>query len=527
MKKSIFTLICSVLFMFLILVVPVHAQEACDSDEKATVSELSNIRLKFVDGTTYTYTGKPKTPKVKAVIFEDSNGQVIETTEITVKEYQDNVKIGKADVVISIAGYEGVLKIEDAFEIVLGDVKAIKATLANFDKINLKWSKVKGADGYVICRSTKKTSGFKAVKTIENGTATTYQDASVKFTKVYYYKVKAYSVVNGKKVFSKSTTVAKQKAQLQTAVITTAKRNSYLSIVMKWKNVSGADGYHIYRAAAKNGAYEKIAIVNNKSTWYEDKNCACGKTYYYKVAAYRMKDGKKYFGEKSEAVAARTTPNRTKFTKETMSGEKHAALVWEKVVGATGYTIYRSTKKDSGYEAVKHIKNGTTLKWKNTGLKAKQVYYFKVRPYVVRNGEKVYGAYSKPYKKELLSVKIENVKKYTYVSYRYGGCTTKGWDCSGFTQWATRYLHGVEIEKHSAAQARGGKEVNKKNRSTWKQGDILAYSSGGRVNHVALYLGDGEIMHALNTKHDTVIQDVDYYEDWDKKNNLKCVRRYF
>jgi len=210
-----------------------------------------------------------------------------------------------------------------------------------------------------------------------------------------------------------------------------------------------------------------------------------------------------------------------------MSGEKHAVLCWEKAVGATGYTIYRSTEKSSGYEPVKHIKSGNTLEWKNTGLKAENVYYFKVRPYVVRKGKKIYGTYSPAYKKELLFVKIQKIQKYTYVSYRYGGYTTKGWDCSGFTKWAMRYLHGVDIEKHSSEQARGGKKVDKKKRSSWKQGDILAYSSGGRVNHVALYLGDGKIMHALNEKYDTIIQDVDYYESWDKKNNLKCVRRYF
>ena len=78
-----------------------------------------------------------------------------------------------------------------------------------------------------------------------------------------------------------------------------------------------------------------------------------------------------------------------------------------------------------------------------------------------------------------------------------------------------------------SSQAVGGKAVSKTKRSTWKPGDILVYSCGGRVNHVALYLGNNEIMHALNTKYDTVIQDVDYYEKWDKRNNLKCVRRYF
>ena len=60
----------------------------------------------------------------------------------------------------------------------------------------------------------------------------------------------------------------------------------------------------------------------------------------------------------------------------------------------------------------------------------------------------------------------------------------------------------------------------------WQPGDILVYYYNGRVNHVALYLGNNQLMHALNEKYDTIIQDVDFYEKWDKKNTLKQVRRY-
>ena len=41
-----------------------------------------------------------------------------------------------------------------------------------------------------------------------------------------------------------------------------------------------------------------------------------------------------------------------------------------------------------------------------------------------------------------------------------------------------------------------------------------------------LYLGDGKLMHALNSKYGTLIQGVDYYETWDKGNSLVGVRRY-
>ena len=117
------------------------------------------------------------------------------------------------------------------------------------------------------------------------------------------------------------------------------------------------------------------------------------------------------------------------------------------------------------------------------------------------------------------------IKKYKNVRYVSGGASPSGWDCSGFTQWALKQK-GITIPRTAAQQAKGGKAVSLKDRSKWKVGDILVYSSGGRVNHVALYLGNNQLMHALNTKYNTLIQDVDYYERWDKKNTLISVRRY-
>lgn len=120
---------------------------------------------------------------------------------------------------------------------------------------------------------------------------------------------------------------------------------------------------------------------------------------------------------------------------------------------------------------------------------------------------------------------IDFVRKYNGTKYVPGGISPSGWDCSGFTQWALKCL-GVSIPKLAEQQAMEGTPVSIHRPSQWKPGDILVYSSGGKVNHVALYLGDNQLMHALNSKYDTLIQDVDYYEKWDKKNTLTGVRRY-
>lgn len=125
-----------------------------------------------------------------------------------------------------------------------------------------------------------------------------------------------------------------------------------------------------------------------------------------------------------------------------------------------------------------------------------------------------------------LAAKINEIKKYIYVPYRYGGTTPSGWDCSGFTQWALYYLGGITIPRTTTLQAAGGTNIDKNHMELWKPGDVLVYQSGVSFTHVALYLGDGMLMHAINPKYGTMIQGVTYYEQWDGGNHLALVRRY-
>lgn len=76
--------------------------------------------------------------------------------------------------------------------------------------------------------------------------------------------------------------------------------------------------------------------------------------------------------------------------------------------------------------------------------------------------------------------------------YVYGGTDpNKGADCSGFTSYVMRHAAGVSLSHSSRAQAGEGKTVTEP-----KPGDLVFYASGGRINHVAIYIGNGQIVHA-------------------------------
>lgn len=83
--------------------------------------------------------------------------------------------------------------------------------------------------------------------------------------------------------------------------------------------------------------------------------------------------------------------------------------------------------------------------------------------------------------------------------YRYGGTSlTNGTDCSGFTQSVYRNF-GYSIPRDSRSQySSAGRIVSM---SELQAGDLLFYSnSSGRINHVALYIGGGQVVHASNPK---------------------------
>lgn len=82
------------------------------------------------------------------------------------------------------------------------------------------------------------------------------------------------------------------------------------------------------------------------------------------------------------------------------------------------------------------------------------------------------------------------------VPYVYGGASTSGFDCSGFTMWLYKQ-HGYSLPHSASGQyANSGYKVS---RSELQPGDLVFFSSpgsGGRINHVAVYVGGGEIIHA-------------------------------
>lgn len=92
--------------------------------------------------------------------------------------------------------------------------------------------------------------------------------------------------------------------------------------------------------------------------------------------------------------------------------------------------------------------------------------------------------------------------------YRYGGNDPRtGVDCSGFTRYVMQNGAGVSLNRTSGSQASQGVAVNS---AQMRPGDLIFYGNGSRINHVALYIGNGQIVHASTYKTGIKISNWNY-----------------
>ena len=93
---------------------------------------------------------------------------------------------------------------------------------------------------------------------------------------------------------------------------------------------------------------------------------------------------------------------------------------------------------------------------------------------------------------------VAYAKQFIGNPYVWGGTSlTNGADCSGFVQSIFK-KYGVSLPRTSSAQSTVGSKVSL---SEAQPGDLVFYAKNGRVNHVAIYIGDGQIVHASNERN--------------------------
>lgn len=297
--------------------------------------------------------------------------------------------------------------------------------------MKLAWSSVEGADGYELSIYNS-TQGLRD----ESLASTAYLDKNVTDGQFYMYKIRAYAIKDGNKIYSAwseaknvkyqkpvptarasaepTATPGKEPVATSSArpVPTTAPegkrpgpeitsiKNTENGVLLTWDEVEGATDYYIYYYDSDDG---KFTFVGNTSKLdYTDKGVEEGKTYYYVVNAWIDKEGFSdisniasiviHIPGGSQPVSPTLTPSAPVMDLQSLSCFRDMygsgiELQWKPVEGADGYVIF--AYEDGVQITGQTIVGGDTKSYRFYNLKEKAAYVFCMAAYQVVGSERV------------------------------------------------------------------------------------------------------------------------------------------
>ena len=264
----------------------------------------------------------------------------------------------------------------------------VKVSSRTSTSLNLSWSKVNGATGYIVQRYDSSSDTYKTIVTLSGESKTSYNVTNLNGGATYKYKVKAYKKVDNNTYYGPASNEVKGVTNPYTAKNLKVDWTSTTSVKLSWSKQAEATGYKVYRYDPNSDTYTRIATIDgNYNTNYTDSNLYTANGYKYKVKSYVKADSEEYMGGDSNIVSAITKPSTPVVNLKSYTGK--IGIVWTNIQKSTGYQLYMSTSKDGKYSLINTISSTTYTK---TGLTKGKTYYFKVVPYKTIGGKTVYGS---------------------------------------------------------------------------------------------------------------------------------------
>lgn len=308
-------------------------------------------------------------------------------------------------------------------------------------------------------------NSYSVLTVMKSGTTTSSLGASGNWTKV---------TVNGKTGYVYNKYLTSGSNAPSTPTTSTSKTVYVTASALNVRSGAGTS-YSVIGSLSKGKA---ASVVGTSGNWYKIKY---GSGYGYISASYTSakapssstsntppttSSGKTYYSTTS-GLNVRSGPGTSYVSKGTLSYGQAVSVVdsssyWYKIKFGSGYgyvgSKYLSTSKPSS--------TTTTPSTPDTPSSSSSI--------------------------------VSYAKSFLGCSYVYGAAGPNSFDCSGFTKYV--YAHfGKSIPRSSASQYASCTKISK---SSLRAGDLVFFSnssSGGSVGHVAIYMGNGQIIHAANS----------------------------
>ena len=240
-----------------------------------------------------------------------------------------------------------------ASSVSFSDRPVIKAETTGQRTIKVSWTKVKEAKGYELYRALP-GKAFQKIKTVKSASLLTYADKDRKSNTSYYYRLKAYKVTKGKKVYGRYSWSVRGDAGLPQEVNGPwLEASGEKGIGFYWSYDGKADGCYIYRSESEDGDFSLIDNVTEKeeSYWnYADDGVKGGETYFYKVQPYADCKGTLVKGRMSKALSASAIYDQPVAAKSSLINGK-----------ASNELIFKVTMETFSYDTVFAVSTDLTV----------------------------------------------------------------------------------------------------------------------------------------------------------------------
>lgn len=346
---------------------------------KLVLSEKKRIEaaLSPIDATDYSLTWTSSDQKIAKV---DASGMVTA------------ISPGKCEITATSANGKQASCTVNVWE--LKKVTGMKVVKATTSSIQFKWTKQAGASGYQLQRYNYEKEVWEVLGYLEGENCNSYIDKKLKSGTEYSYRVNAYVKADGNYLFGDFSDYFKARTadkKPKTPVLSKVS-NVSSGISVKWKKVSNADGYYLYRKA-NGGKWKKITSVSGaSSTSFTDQSVKNKNesVYSYSVAAYRGSAVSSY-NKTGKKMVRLSTP---KLSKPICKSLRSMSVTWDQNKKADGYQIQYALKRNFKKAKDVNMKSGKTVKKTLKNLQKKKTYYVRIRSLKNSGGKKYYSAWS-------------------------------------------------------------------------------------------------------------------------------------